>query len=153
MAYFQPVVFRLGKEKYGLNIASVNAIERSQTVVRVPNASRNIKGIINLRGEVIPVVNLKNKFNSEATGACEEEYIIINLENSKIALEVDGVDEIHSIDSDDMVEMPIIARGSGVTYFEKIAKIDNELIIMVNPFNLLSDEEMQTVEQLAKDFE
>ena len=92
MSVFQPIVFRLGKEIYGINIAYVNAIEHGQEIVRVPNSSGNIKGIINLRGEVIPVVDLKAKFNTKDTASQDDsELIIVNLENRKIAIEVDGV--------------------------------------------------------------
>ena len=151
MDNFQPVVFKLGQEKYGLNIEYVNEIERFQTVVRVPNASSSIKGVINLRGEVIPVVDLKSKFNSpDRSSASNAEYVIVNLSDSKLALEVDGVDEIHSIDMADMVDVPVIAKGADVDY---IAKIGNELVIMINPFKLLSESERASVEQLVKDTE
>ena len=154
MDNFQPVVFKLGQEKYGLNIEYVNAIERFQTVVRVPNASSSIKGVINLRGEVIPVVDLKSKFNfTDRSSASNAEYVIVNLPDSKLALEVDGVDEIHSIEMTDMVDVPVIAKGAGVDYFEHIAKIGNELVIMINPFKLLSESERASVEQLVKDTE
>ena len=62
MTAFQPIIFNLGDELYGINIINVRAIEQTQTIVRVPNSSSNIKGIINLRGEVIPVIDLKAKF-------------------------------------------------------------------------------------------
>ena len=99
MAFFQPVVFRLDNEKYGINISYVSGIEYEQTIVRVPNSSRNIKGIINLRGEVIPVLDLRTKFNmANLTAPKDAELIIINLPNNKIAIEVDGVEQIHHID-------------------------------------------------------
>ena len=96
MAVFQPIVFKLGNEIYGVNIAYVNAIEQGQEIVRVPNSSGNIKGIINLRGEVIPVVDLKAKFKSASASSGEDsgQLIIVNLENRKIAMEVDGVETV-----------------------------------------------------------
>ncbi len=152
MALFQPVVFSLDSECYGLDITYVNAIEREQTIVRVPNASTNIKGIINLRGEVIPVVNLRSKFNTANQNTPEEtELVIINLEKNKIALEVDGVEEIRNIDAANVVEMPVIAKGEGVKYFDKVAKAGDKLIIMINPLNLLTKEEAEDVEQLVED--
>ena len=71
--------------------------------------------------------------------------IIVNHENSKLALEVDIVNEIHNIDADDVVEMPIIAKGEGVEYFERVAKDKDDLIIMVNPDRLLSEAEADSV--------
>lgn len=152
MAFFQPVVFRLDNEKYGMNISYVSGIEYEQTIVRVPNSSRNIKGIINLRGEVIPVLDLRAKFNmSNMTTPKDAELIIVNLPNNKIAIEVDGVEQIHHIDENDIVDMPEIAKSSGAGYFDRVAKLDGKLIIIINPLELLSEEELQTVNELTAD--
>lgn len=152
MAFFQPVVFRLDNEKYGMNISYVSGIEYEQTIVRVPNSSRNIKGIINLRGEVIPVLDLRAKFNmSNMTTPKDAELIIVNLPNNKIAIEVDGVEQIHHIDENDIVDMPEIAKSSGAGYFDRVAKLDGKLIIIINPLELLSEEELQAVNELTAD--
>ena len=152
MAFFQPVVFRLDNEKYGINISYVSGIEYEQTIVRVPNSSRNIKGIINLRGEVIPVLDLRTKFNMDnLTAPKDAELIIVNLPNNKIAIEVDGVEQIHHIDENDIVDMPEIAKSSGAGYFDRIAKLDGKLIIIINPLELLSEEELQAVNELTAD--
>lgn len=152
MAFFQPVVFRLDNEKYGINISYVSGIEYEQTIVRVPNSSRNIKGIINLRGEVIPVLDLRTKFNMDnLTAPKDAELIIINLPNNKIAIEVDGVEQIHHIDENDIVDMPEIAKSSGAGYFDRVAKLDGKLIIIINPLELLSEEELQAVNELTAD--
>ena len=152
MAFFQPVVFRLDNEKYGMNISYVNGIEYEQTIVRVPNSSRNIKGIINLRGEVIPVLDLRTKFNmANQTAPKDAELIIVNLPNNKIAIEVDGVEQIHQIDENDIVDMPGIVKSGGTGYFDRVAKLDGKLIIIINPLELLSEEELQTVNELTAD--
>lgn len=151
MAFFQPVVFRLDNEKYGMNISYVSGIEYEQTIVRVPNSSKNIKGIINLRGEVIPVLDLRAKFNMPNQTAPEDtELIIVNLPNNKIAIEVDGVEQIHYIDENDIVDMPEIAK-SGAAYFDRVAKVDGKLIIIINPLELLSEEELQAVGELTSE--
>ena len=152
MAFFQPVVFRLDNEKYGINISYVSGIEYEQTIVRVPNSSRNIKGIINLRGEVIPVLDLLTKFNMDTlTAPKDAELIIINLPNNKIAIEVDGVEQIHHIDENDIVDMPEIAKSGSADYFDRVAKLDGKLIIIINPLELLSEEELQAVNELTAD--
>lgn len=152
MTFFQPVVFRLDNEKYGIDISYVSGIEYEQTIVRVPNSSRNIKGIINLRGEVIPVLDLRTKFNMDnLTAPKDAELIIVNLPNNKIAIEVDGVEQIHHIDENDIVDMPEIAKSSGAGYFDRVAKLDGKLIIIINPLELLSEEELQAVNELTAD--
>ena len=147
---FQAVVFKLNEERYGVDRNYVNGIEREQTVIRVPNTSSTIKGIINLRGEVIPVINLKAKFGAPYEDKDKTELIIVNLEKGRLALEVDGVDEIHNIDAENIVDMPLIAKGEGVEYFDRIAKVNGKLIIMINPQKLLSEKEADNVELLAE---
>ena len=151
MAVFQPIVFKLGNEIYGVYIAYVNAIEQGQEIVRVPNSSGNIKGIINLRGEVIPVVDLKAKFKSASASSGEDsgQLIIVKLENRKIAKEVEGVEKIQHLEEKDIVDMPVIAKGTGVEYFSKVAKVDGRLIIMIEPEKLLSESESSIVDTLV----
>ena len=146
---FQPVVFKLNSEVYGVDISYVNGIEREHSIIRVPNTSSTIKGIINLRGEVIPVINLKAKFGADSQNSADTELIIVNLATGKIALEVDGVEEIQNIDAANIVDMPTIAKGEGVEYFERIAKVNGQLIIMINPHKLLSETEAGNVEMIV----
>ena len=94
MAMFQAVVFKLNEKKYGVDIGYVNSIEKEQKVIQVPNSSTSIKGIVNLRGEVIPVVDLKTKFGLNYEDKEMTEMIIVNHGESKLALEVDVVNEI-----------------------------------------------------------
>lgn len=152
MEEFQPVVFRLDDERYGMDISYVNAIERMQSIVRVPNSSRNIKGIINLRGEIIPVLDFRSKFNlSNQTFPDNSEFIIIDMGKNKVALEVDGVEGIHNVDEEEIVDMPVIAKGEGVKYFESVIRVDGNLVIIINPTELLSDNELQAVERLTEE--
>ncbi|MGN0378424.1 MAG: chemotaxis protein CheW [Butyrivibrio sp.] len=153
MQYFQLMVFRLGDEYYGLDITNVHSIEKKQDIVRVPNSSPNIKGIINLRGEIIPVIDLKSKFCMEdkATDIKTDELIIINLTDNRIALAIDGVEKIYNVTSDDIRKMPSIAKGAGVTYFTGVVKLDDKLVILIDPMELLSEEEREAVEKIIDD--
>lgn len=152
MADFQPVVFRLGNERYGIDISYVNAIERTQSIVRVPNSARSIKGIINLRGEIIPVVDLRTKFRLTDSDFPEDsEFIIVDMGSNKIAIEVDGVEGIHNTEEGGVLDMPIIAKGDGVEYFDSIVKVDDRLVIIINPMELLSENEMKAVERIAEE--
>lgn len=152
MAFLQPIVFKLGNENYGINIAYVNAIEHDQEIVRVPNSSGNIKGIINLRGEIIPVVDLKSKFNSaNKEMAANSQLIIVQNNGRKIAIEVDAVEKIQNLEEKDIVNMPTIAKGEGVDYFSTVAKVDGQLIIMIEPEKLLSETESSVVDSLVNE--
>ena len=152
MKYFQLMVFRLGDEYYGLDISNVHSIEKQLAVVRVPNSSPNIKGIINLRNEIIPVIDLRSKFNMTDSGKNNaDELIIINMPENKIALSMDAVEKIYLVTTDDVRSMPSIAKGDGVTYFNGVVKLDDRLVIIVNPMELLSEEERKAVEKIVDD--
>lgn len=152
MADFQPVVFRLGSERYGIEISYVNAIERTQTIVRVPNSARSIKGIINLRGDIIPVVDLRTKFKLLDSDFPEDsEFIIIDMGSNRIAIEVDVVEGIHNADDDSVLDMPIIAKGEGVNYFDSVIRIDGNIVIIINPEELLSETEKKAVKRIAEE--
>ena len=94
--YVKPVVFLLGKEMYGVDINLVQSIEKDLNVVPVPNSQSYIKGIVNMRNEVIPVYSLARKFGKEQE-ATAESTIIISSGGLKLALEVDEVLEINDI--------------------------------------------------------
>ena len=148
MAALQVVVFKINGDRFGVNIDYVNGIEREMKIMAVPNAAESVKGIINLRGEVVPVIDLQAKFGKGYNENENTELIIINLRNGRMALEVDKVYEIFDIEKDDLADMPTIAKGEGVKYFERVAKIKNELIILVHPHKLLTEIEAQNVEEL-----
>ena len=82
MADFKPVVFKLENELYGLDINKVQGIEKEQQVVHVPNTASYIKGIMNLRGEVIPVYSLRKKFGMSDVASADVQYIIVRANGS-----------------------------------------------------------------------
>ena len=134
---------------YGINILNVSGIENGHEIIRVPNSSGDIKGIINLRGDIIPVVDLKAKFGLPSDNKDQDSLIIVKTSINNIALEVDAVEKIYNLEEADVVDMPVIAKGNGVYYLNKVAKINNKLIIMIDPDKLLSDEEAVAVKEIA----
>ena len=143
--YIKPVVFKVGNEMYGVDINLVQSIEREIQVVPVPNSMPYIKGIVNLRSEVIPVYSLKKKFGLVDNGVSEN-TIIIDTKNVKLALEVDEVVEIG-----DIVPMPEIALNAQTQYMPRVANVDGNLIILLDVTELLSEEEETAVKQMAED--
>lgn len=151
--YIKPVVFKLGAEEYGVDISLVNAIERYQQIVPVPNSVSYIKGIINLRGEVIPVYDLRKKFNMPAYDGSGEErkLIVVKLPDLSIALEVDSVSEIHDFSEDNIVPMPVLVLNSDIQFFKRVANISGRLIVLMDVDYLLSREEMESVKKMKED--
>ena len=144
MEEMKPVVFKLDSENYGVDIGRVLGIEREQQIVRVPN----IKGIMNLRGEIIPVYDLRKKFGLPAAQNQDIQFIIVRVKDSKIALEVDGVKEIHDVAQENKFPVPPICINENTRYFESVIKSDNTLIVLINVDYLLSDVEMKRIDEL-----
>jgi purine-binding chemotaxis protein CheW len=149
MEDIKPIIFKLNKEDYGIDISLVNAIEPSQETVRIPNAPNHIKGIINLRGEIIPVFSLRSKFNMiEAVEENTERKIIVtNIKGMPIALEVDMVSEIQTIDKTNITDVPEIVKSYDTLYIKSIAKVDKNIVIILNTEKLMSDEEQENITQ------
>ena len=129
--YIRPVVFRLGDQEFGVDINLVQSIEKQVDVVPVPNSTKYISGIVNLRGEVIPVMSLKEKFNMEDQSKGDN-TVIVNLPDMKIALEVDEVIEIGELQPD------------------RVASIDDKLVILLDINKILSEEEAQGIKEFTE---
>lgn len=129
----QVVVFRLGDQEYGLDIFKVHEIIHLPKITKLPNTADYLVGIINLRGSIVPVVDLNKKFLRSATTYGDETKIIVTEAGSKkFGLIVDEVDEVISV-HEDMIE----TSGFGETDFGAkqimgIAKIDMRLLILLN---------------------
>jgi len=150
-SYFKPVIFKLGNESYGIDINFVSSIEKQVNVVSVPNTLQYIKGIIKLRNEIIPVINLKKKFNMKDSDVPGENVIIIKLPNITIAVEVDSVEEIHNIDESEIVEMPAIVKTADLKYFDKVVSVNGKLVVLINANYLLNESEQTSVASLTEE--
>lgn len=148
MDEFKPIVFKLDNELYGFDISRVQGIEKEQQVVRVPNTAAYIKGIMNLRGHVVPVYSLKKKFGLPESTSKDVQYVIVNVNRMLLGFEVDGVDEIHNVDSEDIHNVPSIVSNEDTRYFDKVLKTDKGLIITIDIDKLLTDEELGQIEQM-----
>ena len=146
----QYIVVKLGEEQFGIDIKYVDNIVRMQRITRVPKAQHYFKGVINLRGEVIPVMSLRLKF-----GLKEEEYknstriIIIKLEpQSAIGIIVDEVREVVNLSSDNMEKVQYDATGANddkLRYLSGIGKHNNGLISILNIANVIIEKEERAV--------
>lgn len=149
--YIRPVVFTLGGQKFGVDINLVQSIERQVDVVPVPNAMKYISGIVNLRGEVIPVMSLKKKFSMDDTAESKgNNTVIVNLPDMKIALEVDEVLEIGELNAEKIVDMPRLAKNGETEYLDRVASVDGDLVILLDINKILSEDEAQGVREFAE---
>jgi len=148
MASLQQVIFRLDHEEYGLNIMQVNGIEKYQEVVKVPNAPKYIEGIINLRGEVLPIYSLRKKFNLELKEINDDtKIIVVNTNDMMIGFVVDSVTEILQIEEDTIEPAPKIVTGVNRKYIKSVAKQEDRMIILIDIDLIVSDEEKAELEE------
>ena len=147
--YVKPVVFLLGKEMYGVDINLVQSIEKDLNVVPVPNSQSYIKGIVNMRNEVIPVYSLARKFGKEQE-ATAESTIIISSGGLKLALEVD---EVLEIDESHILPMPSMLVKADTQYLDRVANVDGKLILLLDVEKLLSDDEAEDVKKITEELQ
>lgn len=134
------VVFKLNQEYYGLPIEKVISIEKIGEITRIPNAPDYIKGVINLRGEVIPVVNLKRKLNiGDNELNMNSRIIVVNEDEMVVGLVVDFSSEVLEIDREDIDKPPETKDNQLIEYISGIGKTSDRLIILLDLLKILMD--------------
>lgn len=142
------VVCNLGDQLYGIDINKVRGIEKEQQIVSVPNSAQYIKGIINLRGDIIPIYSLRRKFRMEDVSGVNTQFVIVKVKETPLAIEVDGVGEIYTAEEDAIYNAPKIVISDETRFIDKIVKTNDKLILCMNIEELLTDEERQGIESL-----
>ena len=142
MAMEKLILFHINEQAYGINVEFVRAIESVTDIVRVPNAPSHIEGIINLRGEAIPVYSLHKKFNLPVRkGDAESQMIIAKSKDSVFAFVVDAVDEIHIVEEGTFLQPPNVIVSEGTSYMDGIVNVNDKLVLCVNVDQLMSEAE------------
>jgi purine-binding chemotaxis protein CheW len=140
----QLVVFRLGDEVYGISIGTVREIIRMQTVTYVPDSPDFVEGVINLRGRVIPVVDLRRRFGLEVTETTNESRVlVVDISGDEIGVIVDAVTEVLRISEDSIAPTSSVVTTEDSYYIEGIAKIDEQLLILLDLDRALDSSEEQ----------
>jgi purine-binding chemotaxis protein CheW len=129
----QAVVFTLAGEDYGVNIAAVESIIKIQAITQVPNTRKYIAGVTNLRGTVLPVIDLRDRFGLTAGDLGKDaRIVVVSARDEKIGMIVDTVQEVLNIQPEAVEALPAAAGGLDAPYIEGIAKVDGRLIILLN---------------------
>ena len=128
------IVFKLGREEYGMDILRVQEIKRMMGITRVPSTPSFIRGVINLRGSVLPVIDLRTRLGLAENELTEAARIIVVLVNDGIVgFIVDEVVEVTTINTQDVEAAQTLSSGLSADFITGIAKADNRLYIMLNP--------------------
>lgn len=138
----QLVVFRLADEFYGLDIGSVQEIITWQPVTRVPRTPVFVEGIINLRGNVIPVIDLRKRFElKQAQVAGETRIVVVEIGSLVVGLVVDGVSEVLRVQAAQIEPPSVVITGIDMEFIRGVAKTDDRLIILLNADRVLVEKE------------
>lgn len=146
MSEMQYVVFRLGKEKYCIDISFVAGISEYKEVTSVPDAPYFIDGMINLRGDIIPIVNLKKRFKIAQTDQTDDtRIIIVKVSGKDVGFLVDEASQVLRISTDDIEQAPEIIKGKDREYISGVAKISGEIAIVLDLERILNEDEKEVV--------
>lgn len=146
------IVFSLAHEQYGVEVEKVRTIERMQPLTRVPKTPAFVKGVINLRGVVVPIIDLRGRF-----GLPETEYtdnsrmIIVAVKEMEVGLIVDTANDVVDVDSDEIEQPPEIVGGIRAKYLRGLAKLgEGRLLVLLNLEEVLNKSEIVQLEQFAE---
>lgn len=127
------VTFTLAKEEYGVEINSVQEIIRATDITPVPGAPAHVRGVINLRGKIIPVVDLRKRFGlPEMEESDVQRIVVAELADKRLGMLVDSVSQVIKISSTIVEEIPEEATGVAENYIKGVGKLDERLIIILD---------------------
>jgi len=146
----QLVIFQLAEEHYGVGIAAVDSIIKLQPITAVPRAPDFVEGVTNLRGKVLPVIDLRKRFELPMADATRETRIVVtDLDHSAVGMLVDAVSEVLHV-SEDAIEPPSpIMTTVDSSFITGIAKVDERLIILLDLEQVLSPKEKAELQAVA----
>ncbi|MCR5219106.1 chemotaxis protein CheW [Treponema sp.] len=148
---FQLVTFQLGDELYGVDIMDVKEIVKVQPVRPIPNAPYYVEGIINLRSEIIPIMNLHKRFYitklaKDSDGDLTDDdggFIILDIEGNKIGIIIDRIARVVPVNSAEIKAPPQMLSGIGTEYIQGVVQQDNSYLIIMDIRKLFSAKELQ----------
>ncbi len=135
---YQVVAFKLGQEEYAVDVLNVQEIERLLRITRVPRTQDYIEGVINLRGNIVPVMNLHKRFALESHGDDEEKRIIVfQFDYMQVGIIVDEVSEVLRLNVNDIEETTDVYSNLKMEHIKGIAKINDRLLILLDLLKIL----------------
>jgi len=139
---YQIVIFELASELFGLHIASVESIIKLQSITQVPHTPSFVEGVTNLRGNVLPVIDLRKRFGFDAkTVDKNSRVIVVNADKIKVGMIVDAVTEVLTISDQAVEPAPAITMTVDSNFITGIVKTANNLVILLNLGRVLAGQE------------
>lgn len=142
----QLVTFKLGVEEFGVDILKVQEIIRLLPITKVPNAPKFVEGVINLRGKVIPVIDMRRRFGLPPGNRDNSTRIkVMNLQGQVVGFVVDAVSQVLRIPESTVEAPPAVVAGIGSEYMRGVGKLDDRLLILLDLDKLLTEREVNAL--------
>lgn len=139
------LTFALGSEEYGVDILKVQEIRGYDAVTRLPDAPDYIKGVINLRGTIVPVIDMRVKFRLEAKVDALTVMIVLNVADRVVGMVVDSVSDVVQLDAGQIRAMPEVGTGIDRRFLTGIGALDERMLILLDIEGLMTSADMGLV--------
>jgi purine-binding chemotaxis protein CheW len=146
---FEALAFKLGNEEYGIKILQVQEIRGYESVTRIASAPEHVKGVVNLRGTIVPIVDMRIKFKlGEPTYNQFTVVIILNIQDRVVGMVVDSVSDVISLTADQIKPAPDMG-ALNTDYVVGLGTVDERMIILVDIDRLMSSDDMGVIDAAA----
>lgn len=150
----QLVTFQLGEEQYGIDIMDVQEIYQMQETRPIPNAPAYVEGIFNLRGVIIPIINLHKRFHIRRPELSEEDkmlsgFVIVEINGMSLGIIIDKVLRVVSIDSRHIQAPPQVISGIGTEYIQGVVNREDGYLIILDINRLFNPRELQQLDKIG----
>ncbi|MDR3762716.1 MAG: chemotaxis protein CheW [Acidobacteriota bacterium] len=145
----QIVGFRVGQENFGVPISLVHEIVPMMEITAVPDAPQYIEGVVNLRGKIIPVMDLRKRFAEAAVPARRNRIMVAELDGHMVGLVVDAANEVLKIDPEAIEPPPNVFEKGEVNYVTGVGKLSGKLIILIDLARVMQRGELRRISEVA----
>jgi purine-binding chemotaxis protein CheW len=143
------VSFFIKQDEFAVDISRVQEINKMAAIAHVPRAPKFVEGVINLRGQIVPVINLRERFGLEKIGMTKStRIIVINIDNRQVGLIVDSVSEVKRVNYSEIKDPPSEAVGEAADFVTGIANVSGRLLIVLDLHKILNSQEIHNMEVL-----
>ncbi len=143
----QLVSFNLGKEEFAVDILKIQEINRMVEITKVPKSPEFVEGVINLRGKVIPIIDLRKRFNLPGSENTKQtRIVVVDIDNKVVGLVVDAVSEVLRLPANTVEPPPPIVAGIDSEYISGVGKLEDRLLILLELDKVLSKDEKKVLE-------
>ena len=142
--------FRLGTEEYGISILKVQELRTYENVTRIANAPDFVKGVVNLRGVIVPIIDMRIRFSTGAAAYNEFTVVVIlNIRNRVIGMVVDSVSDVVTLEEGQVRPAPVMGSAVDTNYLLGLGTVEDRMLILIDIDQLLSSSEMGLFDKMA----